>query len=208
MEMMTMRDYKKSSSCLFEDIEKTILRFHKEISLLSTPVAVSPMLNMDDFTNRFVLPKGKNNIIRIIMMAHFGIFTEEIAFLIKIQLQETNFREEDDFLIDYLSNIMLTPEFDIWLIEQRIYHWRDFNGNILNVKLMIYYYNKILNSSRRDKSKVKKPVFRRGYNDKGSRRPDSKWFEKDFTPYSEREQLELTRLTLANSAKVITGFIT
>lgn len=143
------------------------------------------------------------NIIRLAIVSWY--LPEEPQFVLRMDLEEkiNTLSLEDKFLCEqFLSS---KAEMLIFLIETKLWHTRDFFGNLLKdldeseKHLQVYHRS----------NKVEKPQRKRGYHDHGSRVLDHKWLPKeDWSLTQEQNLIEFRRSQASDTLQFIKGFLT
>lgn len=147
--------------------------------------------------------KSLKNFIRYAILVWYA--PEEEHFMLRLKLEEEakNFSLEDQHLISQI--LSSKAEMLCFLIETKLWHERDFCGNILSwndIKdLGFQVYQQI--------TKIVIPQRKRGYHDKGSRVESHRWLPKsDWSLTELQNQIELERETYQETTALALGFIT
>lgn len=154
-----------------QDLEAKLSNFYNEnltelCKVLTEAVVISSKRENSDFENSFILPQSTLND-KIILSVLSWWMPEEISFLLRLELESSwggEFKE-----IHAVASISKQHALGVLIVSNR-WNDRDFFGNILNLNRIKKFISRI-RLRRKSKSKPKTRVFRRGYNDKGSRRP-------------------------------------
>jgi hypothetical protein len=131
---------------------------------------------------------------------------EEIGFILRQDLEEIKryLSCEDEQVISLLLDSK--PQMELFLLETRLWHERDFFGNIIPIELS--FLNRFFRI-RKENKKVKKVQRKRGYHDHGSRVDDHKWLpSSDFSFTEKQNEIEAKRESCIDTKDYIVGFIT
>lgn len=190
-----MRDKNLSYSQFNIQLRKTL---KKELSnfnqFFRRAVVVSPTLSLESYYIRY--PKDFRLLRALAIIQWY--FPEEFHWRVYLDLTETSHSQLSSKQRIELS-LLLSSEDNCkkFLYETKRYTSNEIFGNILKNDMQDLL--RILKISRRI-SKVRRTQRRRGYNDKGSRKPDWKWLpESDFslTEYqNEKERKQYQELKI------------
>lgn len=146
------------------------------------PVSKTPTLWMED-SLIFHYPRSFRTL-RALCVAHW-YFPEELFWRVHLDLLERSFRwltkKQRIELLLYLDS-QFTSE--AYLLRTQRLTGNEIFGNILGNDLREAL--KILHATRKSK-KVVYPIWRRGFRDKGSRKPDSEWLPKEDYSFTEMQ---------------------
>jgi hypothetical protein len=182
---------------LSETINSLLPNYEK---FLTRPVFVSPTLldqsNFQMIEQKIRYPRDFR-LLRCLSIVQW-YFPEELHYRILLDLEESSFswlKEEQKVQLSIL--ISSKENMEKFLFETNSCTGSEIFGNYLNNDLKDLM--KLLNSSREikvfDLPSVVKPIRRRGYKDKGSRRPAHRWLAKyDFSFTEYQLQLEEEKL--------------
>jgi hypothetical protein len=155
--------------------------------------------------DRLILPvKSLNEKILLGLIQWY--MPDEIRVLTSLWLDEHWGSEHKTEKSDLLSSKLAALGF---LLEQDRWNERDFFGNILRVKLIWYFLDEKRSffQNRNDLPRVKKKVYRRGYNDKHTLRKPHKSIRYDYRklkdPLQVEEKRELEKQEILNSFRKI-----
>lgn len=173
-----------------QDVREFILRrVPKRILDLSCQIVDNPNF-LEVFENglRFKSRKSEE-LLALTFLSWF--LPETIGYLLRFELENyvKLFNDKDLILFRILSEskrVALT-----FLLHSKKWHSRDFYGNFLRKGLEAL---EAIRPRLKKRGPIKKAIRKRGYNDHGSRRPDSKWlpsFDYSFTEaQNEKEKKE------------------
>lgn len=196
-----MRDSIFNKENFVEQIENFITtESQKRIETLRSHVIDSPNFLSENY---LVLPYKLKSILALSFFSWW--LPEEIGVLLREEIYEKRLRRyslEDKALIEQFlqskyHSILFVEESNLW-------HSRDFFGNFL------VEGNKCLERLRfrRINTKVIYPKRKRGYDDHGSRVPDSKWLPKyDYSLTELQNSIEEERKTQEDSVAMMKGFL-
>ena len=175
-----------------------------KIEVATRTVVIDPNLN-NDLEYCFHL-RGKS-LNSLIALAIGSWYLKEAGFLLRMDLEEKlhTLSNEDQFLLKFF--LSSKGEMLLFLKETTLWSTRDFFGNLL--PLIVQEINLLRYSPKRS-GKVVKKVFRRGYNDKGSRALDPYW--KQARPFWQdslmQTEIELERKIQTETFDFTRGFLT
>jgi hypothetical protein len=161
-----MRDTSFDSQSFLRELESVVgsLRQH---FLFSTSALVDPK-RLQDWENSFIL-KDKSLTSLVILSILSWYIPEEYGVILRLDIERIITKNDD---LRFLGLLLLSKGHCLcYLCDTRLWHTRDFFGNILTEKNIW----KALNSVKFKLKNRRKPtrlVYRRGYKDKGSRRKD------------------------------------
>lgn len=194
-----MRDSNLSTSRFCDSVntqsEVYLFQF-SEILPRITPSALGA-----DFENLYrITDTSIENLTCLSILYHY--LPDEIRFLLKLAIEE-NINSDTWFLrllLDTKGQMMC------FLIDTKLWHTRDFFGNIFNTKSIKHALLSI-KPVRKTKRKPKRVQRHRGYRDKGTLRLES---DKHDLWYSSvrQNQIEQDRITLNDCYRLLQGFIT
>lgn len=192
-------------SCLnsveFESVVKKVIgSSSNRINFLTTSVSDSPNF-LDDFEQELVLSSRKlDDLVALSVISWY--VPKSLSILLRLEL-EKKMESEDFFVLGLL--LESKTQMILFLQETRLWHIREFYGNILREK-QIKYLLKKLHFRRRKTRKPQRSQWKRGYRDKGSRRIDSDRHE--FITYSaELKQHEFNQDTRQDTLSFLAGFL-
>jgi len=131
-------------------------------------------------------------------------FPEEIRVVLQSDLREaqSKFSSEDKFLLEQF--LLSEAEMLCFLLETRLWHSRDFFGNLLKDFRELNKYLKVKNFRK----KVVVPQRKRGYHDQGSRVEDHRWLpKKDYSLTEEQNRIEENRVRHGDTIEFLRGFL-
>lgn len=189
------------SLSIFKETEK-IVSGHSErmFALLRTSVCDNPNF-CDSYLTDIVLPRTKEDILRLILLLHLGI-PDEFGVLIQLELEKRLNRYDE---LSWMQ-ILLDPKIlNVWILENQEYSTRDWFGNILNERELI----RLVKSLRFKKKNtvVKKVQRKRGYTDKGSLKPRNSLPGEMSPKYLDPKELEELRLLHNATLDLIEGML-
>lgn len=186
-----MRDYLENLNDFNLSVEKSI----KQMVLFNDQNLRKQVLDNSNFhweSQQFFNLKRINLIDSIRLSILVWYLPEEISYILRLDLEENlrKFSLEDQFLLkQFLSS---KAEMLLFLQETRLWHTREFFGNVLNRNYKLDRYFKIFFL----KQKIKRTQRKRGYQDHGSRVPDHKKKPKfDWSFTEEQNDLEFKKQT-------------
>jgi len=145
------------------------------------------------------------NLKQFIKLAIFSWYMdEEVKFVLQADLEEklSTFSLDDRTLLEQF--LFSEAEMLIFLLETKLWHSRDFFGNILTINNEL---DSLLRPSPKS-LKLVKPQRKRGYHDHGSRVLSHKWLPKsDFSLTEQQNLIELERSTQKDTSSLIRGFL-
>lgn len=161
-----MRDISFDSQSFLIELEHVVGKKRQHF-LLSTS-ALDNSNRLQDWENSFIL-KDRSLTSLVILSIFSWYIPEEFGILLRLDIHEKVKNNTD---LGFVELLLISKGHCLnFLLDTRLWHTRDFFGNILNEKNI----KKALNSVKfrfRNKKKPTKLVYRRGYKDKGSRRKD------------------------------------
>lgn len=200
-----MRDHFFDSQSFCRSLEKILISEMgiSKLRLTSSAVANSNLKANKIFENRFrIKTRDLNDLVLLAIISWY--MTEEDRILLHFEIQDRIKNNEDICFLELL--LESKAQMLLFLQETQLWHTRDFFGNILNerkVKRLLSLVRPVYSSNR----KPKKKAFRRGYNDKGTRRPYHEIH--DLTDFSrEQREIELKRRSLQDTILFLQGLVT
>jgi len=170
-------------------------------------VLASPNLNSSErLTERLQINlKTKRDLLSISILSYY--LDEDLGFLIReeVRVLAANFSQEDQFVFDIILNGKVYCE--LWLLEQKLFDENGFFGNYLNETRIGFLLNQlyIVDDNKRP---VTPKVFKRGYQDKGSLRPSTRWLESsDYLFNEEQEEIERSRKRYTDTLDFAFGYL-
>lgn len=153
------------------------------------------------FQNDFIITdRSLQNLIVLSILSWF--MAEEDRILVQDSLQRH--RQSDLVILEFLLESKGSCE--LWLVENTMFHTRDFFGNIYNEKTI----NRAFRSLRPRWAYVNRPVTRtirrRGYKDKGTWRLPSEQHGIPTFVITEEEERE-RRKTYSDTVQLLRGFL-
>lgn len=196
-----MRDSFLDSQSLIRSVERICK--DKDIQNYSTELLsrISPN-DYVVFQNRIRLRrKDLNYLIALTILSWY--IPEELGVLLRLEISE-EFLKINPLFLALLENKGLTFEF---LRMTKLWHTRDFFGNILNEKLIKDIYESLELIFVYTEKPVKKPHRHRGYRDKGSLRMSHEYHNfADLT--TEQIRIEEEEKISQDTLQFLIGFIT
>jgi hypothetical protein len=197
-----MRDNNFDSSHFVQQLEKNFSQFaHNENMELTKQVAIDPNLLERIWIE---LPQGLNETLALCIGSWW--LPEILGILIREEIRErrlNKFSFEDKFLIELC--LKSKPETILFLLQTSKWHTRDFFGNF---QKLIYKWCKIISFDFRGQRKVKYAQRKRGYNDKGSAVPISKWRPvSDWTLTELQNEIYQKRQVYTDTTKLSEGLL-
>lgn len=161
-----MRDISFDSQSFLVELEHVVGKKRQHF-LLSTS-ALDNSNRLRDWENSFIL-RDRSFTSLVILSIFSWYIPEEFGILLRMDIQEKVKNNED---LGFVELLLISKAHCLnFLLDTKLWHTRDFFGNILCEKNI----KKALDSVKfrfRKKKKPTKLVYRRGYKDKGSRRKD------------------------------------
>jgi len=195
----------RDSNNINDQIDVSIENFlteetHNRIGILRSHVADNPNFLSENY---MVLPYKLKSILSLAILSWW--ISEEIGVILREDIRDKRlkrFNLEDQFLIEaFLIGKNKTIQV---LNDTSLWHSRDFYGNIL------YEGNRCLERLRfrKNSTKVNYPKRKRGYDDHGSRVPDSKWLPKyDYSLTELQNEIEAERKSQEDTLDFLKGFL-
>lgn len=193
-----MRDSRLDSQSFVYSVEKFCQ--NEEINDHSTELLSRITPNVEgNFENRLLLKRHDLDFLIACAILSWYI-PEEIGILLRLELEKYS-QHEDLFILDLL--IQNKGTMLCYLIETRLWHSRDFFGNILPLVQQVF---RNISPVFKTKRRVKRVQRHRGYRDKGSLRMSHQYHSfAEFT--SEQNELEERREELLHTKDFLTGFL-
>jgi len=196
-----MRDSNNNNFQIVVSIENFLTEeAHNRIGILRNHVADNPNFLSENY---MVLPYKLRSIQGLVILSWW--ISEEIGVILREDIRDKRlkrFNLEDQFLIEtFLMGKNKTIQV---LNDSSLWHSRDFFGNIL------YEGNRCLERLRfrKNRTKVIYPKRKRGYDDHGSRVPDSKWLPKyDYSLTELQNEIEAERKSQEDTLDFLKGFL-
>lgn len=196
-----MRDSNNNNFQIVVSIENFLTEeTHNRIGILRSHVADNPNFLSENY---MVLPYKLKSILGLVILSWW--IPEEIGVILREDIRDKRlkrFNLEDQFLIEtFLIGKNKTIQV---LNDTSLWHSRDFYGNIL------YEGKRCLERLRFRKisTKVNYPKRKRGYDDHGSRVPDSKWLPKyDYSLTELQNEIEAERKSQEDTLDFLKGFL-
>lgn len=196
-------------------LEKFEQRFARKCESLTTSVVVNPNF-LESYTTELKIPKFNKE--KLLALCYLSNFAGELRFWLQESLEKELARryspnrklDEKQEQILFLAKILMSGKAKArqFLIETTLWSEREFFGNYLN-EHMISVSEKII-KFKRPSTKVVKPQRKRGYNDKGSRRPSHEQHEPKLPDASLTRlhlEIELERQKESDMLALIQGFL-
>jgi hypothetical protein len=189
-------------------------RFARKCESLTTSVVSNP--NFLDFRlTELKIPKFKKE--KLLALCYLSNFAGDLRFWLQESIEKelerrypsTSILDEKQEQILFLSKILMSGEAHAkqFLIDTTLWTTREFFGNYLN-EHTLEVLEKYLDF-KRPSNTVKRPQRKRGYNDKGSRRPSHK--QRPSVPDANLSllhfQLELERQKQSDTLALIQGYL-
>lgn len=156
-------------------VRRVLTRFLRKIQSLGVDqeltraIVDTPTLNLRNLQGEVHFSKALKEKDYLVLAILSWYLPEEIGYLLNQSLfdkwKAQNYSAEKEILLSS-KDLALS-----YLQIQDKFNDNDFFGNYLSVKNLERIFRQ-LRLPKKESRPVKKPVFRRGYNDKGSRRPD------------------------------------
>lgn len=189
------------SISILTETEKVISGHQEKMfALLRTSVCDNSNF-CEDFLTDIVLPRTKDDLLRLILLVHLGI-PDEFGVLIQIELEKRLSKYDE---LSWME-ILLDPKYlKVWILQNSEYSTRDWFGNILNEREL----SRLVKSLRFKKKNtyVKKVQRKRGYTDKGSLKPRNSLPGEMSVKYLEPKELEEIRLLHDSTLALIEGML-
>jgi len=199
-----MKDINSLNSADFvESVERLARKYwtHRENILLSNHVLDSS--NLQEERTFWFSGRKLKNLIQLGILVWYA--PEEIKYMLLLDLEaeKESLCLEDQFLLSQFLNSK--EEMLLFLLETQMWHTRDFFGNILHKDLL----SEIRISVRRPRTKVSRSQRKRGYQDHGYRKDDSRWVPtSDWSLTEKQNQWEERKISLQDTLSLSIGFIT
>lgn len=196
-----MRDSNNNNFQIVVSIENFLTEeTHNRIGILRSHVADNPNFLSENY---MVLPYKLKSILGLVILSWW--ISEEIGVILREDIRDKRlkrFNLEDQFLIE--AFLIGKNETIQVLNDTSLWHSRDFYGNIL------YEGKRCLERLRfrKNSTKVIYPKRKRGYDDHGSRVPDSKWLPKyDYSLTELQNEIEAERKSQEDTLDFLKGFL-
>ena len=192
-----MRDSRFDSQSFCSELENQVdecLKLSSEVLSRITPS------EWNDFENLFrISDRRAENLIRLAIISWY--IPEEIGILLRLSIEEQ--LSED---ISYIQLLLYSKgEMKCFLCDTRLWHTRDFFGNVLSVERLKRSLNSV-HPIMKTKRRPKRVQRHRGYRDKGTLRLNSDkhtlWISTD-----EQNRLEEERINRQSTLDFLRGFI-
>lgn len=188
-----MRDlHSLSSEKILRDLESNLSQYiSKRSNLFTTPVVNNPNFHYGE--SRFALKKLSSKELAFLTIASW--YLGDLGLYLRLDLEEELEKRELEDNYKIIADICIESRAhsEIFILETKLWHSRDFYGNILPDIIRTLNALRFVNPS----VKVKTPQRKRGYHDKGSRALDPHWkyardYSQDTRDFYERETQKLT----------------
>lgn len=194
-------------------LEKFEQRFAHKCESLTTSVVSSPNF-LDGHLTDLKIPRFNKE--KLLGLCYLSNFAGELRFWLQESIEKELTRrynpnsnlDEKQKQILFLSKILMSGKAQArqFLIETDLWTEREFFGNYLNEHMLAVCFKII--KFKRPSDKVRKPQRKRGYNDKGSRRPSHEWQPKyDHSLTKLHLEIELERQKEFDTLSLIQGFL-
>jgi hypothetical protein len=196
-------------------LEKFEQRFMLKCESLTTTVVDSPNF-LENYLTELKIPKFNKD--KLLALCYLSNFAGDLRFWLQESIEKELSRrynqngklDEKQETILFLSKILMSGKAQSrqFLIDTDLWTEREFFGNYLN-EHMLAVCEKII-KFKRPSAKVKKPQRKRGYNDKGSRRPSHEKHEPEFADANLTKlhmEIELERQKESDMLALIQGFL-
>lgn len=202
-----------SPTTLIAGLEKFEHRFSQKCESLTTSVVDSPNF-LETFTTELIIPKFDKQ--RFLALCYLSNFAGDLRFWLQESLEKELSRrynpngdlDDKQKQIVFIAKILMSGKAQAreFLIQTDLWTEREFFGNYLNNRMIEICENLI--KFKKKSTKVKKPQRKRGYNDKGSRRPSHCWKPKsDISLTKLHHEIELERQKESDTLALIQGFL-
>jgi len=188
--MIRMRDKNQNYIQFYKQFRKVVCRKTKLSRLLRTTVTVSPTFPSDQL--KIVYPRKFREIRGLVIVHYF--FPESLMWEVKMGLEVLNLNHLNKKQILEIR-IMLSSERNMikYLFLTNRYTSHEIFGNIVKDSYQAAENLKAFPVN----TKVKRPVRKRGYSDKGSLRPRERWLPThDFSLTAKQNEIEEKRTKL------------
>lgn len=199
-----MRDYPINRSSFNEQIKVQVNKMVNSENLKTLRSYVIDSSNFHwELTTFFNLKrKSLDDLIRLAIWSWYA--PEEIKFLLQEDIKEVskNLSFEDKIILEII--LLSKTEMLIYLQETKLWHSRDFFGNILDQRVNLLGSLKLFFRNK----KIVKSQRKRGYDDHGSRVEDHQKLPKfDWSLIEAQNEIELRRETHICTLQFISGFL-
>jgi len=188
-------------------------RFAHKCESLTTTVVDSPNF-LENYLTELKIPKFDKN--KLLALCYLSNFAGELRFWLQESIEKELSRrynqngklDEKQEQILFLSKILMSGKATArqFLIDTELWTEREFFGNYLTEQ-MLEVCEKFI-KFKRPSTKVKKPQRKRGYNDKGSRRPSHEWLPRHDVELTKLHyEIELERQKESDMLALIQGFL-
>lgn len=158
---------------------------------------------LDVYLTDLILPKRLDDCI-VLAISSWYIKNQEVACLIRLDLEKKALNENFWILRFFLESRFHS---ELFLIETKLYHTRDFFGNLMTKNRLLRVYNRL--RFRRRSTRVKRTQRKRGYHDKGTLKESHEWTPShDWSLTEQQNVIESKRKALDDTHLSLVGFIT
>jgi hypothetical protein len=196
-----MRDVNLDLNQFSIQIEQRLKRYQEKFNGLRMQV-----VNSSTFTQNFsgfILKNLKLTDFQALCIASWYM-PEEISYTLRFDLEDYNLKFDIDSRNINTLLLKSKAEMILFLQETKLWHTRDFFGNVLPSKI------KVLEDLRFRKisTKVKEIQRKRGYHDHGTLRPKHLWLPtSDFSLTELQNQIEIKRQSQIDTTNFIGGWL-
>lgn len=196
-------------------LEKFEQRFARKCESLTTSVVVSSNF-LERFTTELKIPRFNKE--KLLALCYLSNFAGDLRFWLQESIEKeltrrynpNNKLDDKQEEILFISKILMSGKATArqFLIDTELWTDREFFGNYLN-EHMLEVSEKII-KFKRPSTKLRKPQRKRGYNDKGSRRPSHEQHEPKLPDASLTQlhlEIELERQKESDMLALIQGFL-
>lgn len=198
-----MKDRISDLTSFEKEVQKSVKRVvHQDSEILRNEVIDNTKFFYDNLTFYHLKDLSLDDFVRLAISSWY--LPEEVGFVLRmdLELKLKNFSLDDRSICEIL--LSSKTEMLLFLQETHLWHSREFFGNIFgkNVNLAKYFR---LSPVRK---KVKKLQRKSGYDDLGSRVPDSKWKPRfDWSLTTLQNEIESKRQSQQDTLNFLKGFL-
>lgn len=198
-----MRDIQSNPITFCRSVEKHSTKmFIMRIETLRSAVVNNSNFHSENQTFFSLRNLKLKDIIRLAIVSWY--IPEEVGTILRLDLEAKikNLAKEDRTIVELL--LQSKGQMLKFLLETQLWHSRDFFGNILSTKIKLDNFFKPSPPRR----KVRRPQRKRGYDDHGSKVPDSKWTPKyDWSLTELQMKIETDRKIHQDTVAFLQGFL-
>lgn len=181
---------------------KSILVIHRDLEILESDVIANSNFHCENLSFFYLKDLTLTDFVRLAIVSWY--IPETVGIVLRLDLEQKlqHFSLEDRTILEIV--LSSKAEMLLFLQQTRLWHSRDFFGNILGTTVNLARFFR-LSPLRR---KVKRPQRKRGYDDKGSRVSEDRWLPKfDFTFTNLQNEIESKKESHQDTINFLKGFL-